>query len=97
MTTQKQRAAKLERDYRKFAREYREGHPNCEVGYEGCDGRTTSVHHLLKRSAGGALTDPTNCVSACTACHGRIHDNPKQATADGWLTTIPRLSRGRVS
>lgn len=43
------------------------------------------VHELLPRSAGGSITDPTNCRAVCFTCHRAIHDDPEAAYRDGWL------------
>ena len=54
----------------------------CEV----CSLPGQSVHHRLKRSAGG-LWEPANCILVCgngvTGCHGRIEHNPGWAESEG--------------
>jgi 5-methylcytosine-specific restriction endonuclease McrA len=47
--------------------------------------RSTEVHELLSRARGGSILDPSNCVTLCHACHSEVTQNPKTATAEGWL------------
>lgn len=47
--------------------------------------RSTDVHEPQMRSRGADITDPTQCVCLCRACHRWIHDHPAAATAEGWL------------
>jgi len=63
--------------------------PWCEVRIEDiCDGASVDVHELLARSAGGSITDESNCVCVCRRCHDWINTHPKEARARGL-----RLSR----
>ena len=55
---------------------------NCER----CGGRSEVVHERLTRGRGGSITDPANCVVLCNACHAWVHDHPRQATEEGWLS-----------
>jgi len=45
----------------------------CEVVLEGrrCRAIAVDPHHVVKRSAGGPLSDPSNLVAVCRACHDR--------------------------
>lgn len=45
------------------------------------------VHHKQGRT-GNLLLDESKWMAVCRYCHDWIHDNPKEATARGWL--IPR-------
>jgi len=47
--------------------------------------RSTEIHELLRRSAGGDILDEDNCRALCHQCHDWIHDHPKEAEAEGWL------------
>lgn len=47
--------------------------------------RSTEVHEPAMRSRGADITDPDQCVALCHGCHREIHDNPAEATAEGWL------------
>lgn len=42
------------------------------------------LHHKLRRSQGGAH-DASNLVALCPRCHSWTHDNPKEASEQGWL------------
>jgi len=37
-------------------------------------GSALDPHHVIKRSAGGALADPNNIIAVCRECH-RMTDN----------------------
>lgn len=42
--------------------------PLCET----CDQPALEVHHIVARSAGGAVFDAANLMSLCRPCHSRI-------------------------
>lgn len=44
----------------------------CKLKLLGCEGKATTAHHLIDRAKGGA-DHPFNLISACAACHNRIH------------------------
>jgi len=58
---------------------------NCEARIAGvCTGRSSHVHHRLRKSQGG--TDaPENLLDLCLACHGYIHSNPGWSYDEGFL------------
>jgi 5-methylcytosine-specific restriction endonuclease McrA len=37
------------------------------------------IHELVRRSQGGSVTDPDNCIAVCRPCHTRIGENPQLA------------------
>lgn len=47
-------------------------HFRCKLALPGCEGKASTAHHLIERNAGGA-DHPFNLISACRACHNRIH------------------------
>ena len=65
----------------------------CEVGFDGCTGRGSHVHHVLPRSI-RVDHSPDNLVWACPQCHAFIHDNTREARALGLLTSAPSPSAG---
>lgn len=92
MRAQSSRQATLHRRYRSFVAGMMAESTRCEVGlrirrlvvhYRGCQKRATGLHHLRKRSAGGALCDPDNVVRCCDACNGWIEDHPHDALMIG--------------
>lgn len=52
----------------------------------------TDVHEMLRRSAGGSITDDANVLAVCRRCHTWIHANPAQAIALGYLKS--RYAKG---
>lgn len=52
-----------------------------------CGGNSApvDVHELLPRSAGGSITERSNCIAICRTCHGWIHSNPALARKVGLL------------
>lgn len=44
----------------------------------------TDGHELLRRSAGGSITDRNNIVGLCRPCHEHIGAHPAEAIRDGW-------------
>lgn len=49
------------------------------------EGAPQDVHELLRRSAGGSITDESNCIAVCRVCHEWIHANPAAARKLGLL------------
>lgn len=43
------------------------------------------VHEVLRRSQGGSITDPSNCLATCRRGHRLIHDYPARAYELGLL------------
>jgi hypothetical protein len=53
---------------------------------ERCDAaRSEDVHEPRMRSRGADILDPEQCVCLCRPCHAWVHDNPAEATTEGWL------------
>jgi hypothetical protein len=80
--------ASLQRRYSTFVAGMLAVSPRCEVGprirrmvvhYRGCRRQASGLHHLRKRSAGGALCEPDNVMRCCDPCNGWIEDHPRQA------------------
>lgn len=46
--------------------------------------RSTDVHELKSRARGGSITDESNVVAICRACHNYITTHPAEAEAQGW-------------
>lgn len=44
-----------------------------------CRRKPSGLHHLRKRSAAGALTNPANVVACCSPCNSWIEDHPALA------------------
>ena len=64
-----------------------EEHPACQR----CDReRSTDVHEIVTRSRAGRteanLLDESNLAVLGPACHRWVHDHPKEAEAEGWLS-----------
>ena len=82
---------------RKMAKVYREARvplvrrllaerPRCEARFLLiCTGRSTACHEKLTRARGGSITDETNVMCVCRACHDAIHDNPAESERRGFL------------
>lgn len=88
MRNQSPQRASLQRRYRSFVAATLAVSSTCAVGprirrlvvhYRGCRHRATGLHHLRKRSAGGALCDPDNVLPCCDVCNGWIEDHPREA------------------
>lgn len=56
----------------------------CEVRVDGCWGRATQRHHILRRSQGGP-DDAANLLGVCAPCHTWVHNNVAAAKVAGWL------------
>jgi hypothetical protein len=50
-----------------------------------CGITPTDVHEPLTRARGGSITDPTNALVICRACHDWIHGNPAASLELGLL------------
>jgi hypothetical protein len=58
----------------------------CEIRVEGvCTGAAEHTHEIVMRSAGGDITDPSNCLATCADCHRHIHNNPEWAYQNGFI------------
>ena len=58
----------------------------CEAHIYGiCIVLVGQTHHILPRSQGGSLTDESNLLDVCHACHDWIHANPEMAKKLGLL------------
>lgn len=54
-----------------------------DSSYRECTRVATGLHHLRKKSAGGALMDPDNVVRSCNACNTWVEDHPEKAEKAG--------------
>lgn len=52
--------------------------PVCQ--FPQCVNKSVDIHEPLSRARGGSITDETNAVALCRACHSWVHDHPQQAT-----------------
>lgn len=50
-----------------------------------CGGAAVEVHEMLRRSAGGSITDDANVLSSCAFGHRWLHEHPKIARDIGLL------------
>lgn len=82
--------------YLAFSRAVRRSRPNCEIRWEVCTGRSQGVHHVIKRSHGGALLpgdvaerQGQEFVSACNRCNREIENQPRRAKAEGFTKSNP--------
>jgi hypothetical protein len=66
---------------RRFVSSYLAVHPRCVR----CDMSADDIHEPLTRARGGPILDDANALPVCRSCHSWIHDNPRDATAAGWL------------
>lgn len=79
------------RRYQQWASKHRAAVGRCEVRWPKiCTGQPDSIHHVIKRSAGGALMPSTLAVRqrqvflvACLPCNGAVEDHPQQARQRG--------------
>lgn len=46
------------------------------------------VHHVVSRSAGGAVYDPDNCRTLCRRCHIGTHQQPETPAKRRWTELI---------
>lgn len=58
-----------------------------KIGPDGPQRVAVQVHEIVPRSAGGSITDPTNCLGVCERCHQWIHEHPVEARQLGLLRT----------
>lgn len=84
--------ASLQRKYVAFVAGMLAVNDRCEVGrkilsvdssYRGCLGRADGLHHLRKRSAQGALIDPSNTRRCCSPCNLWVEMEPERAHKAG--------------
>lgn len=78
--------------YVKFVRELAAESDRCEVGplisvvdhgYRDCTLTMQGLHHLQKRSAGGALIDRANVLRSCNPCNSYVENEPILARQAG--------------
>lgn len=70
------------RIYKVLADAFKEAHPNCEARLEGCEGKTTEVHHKAGRE-NYMLIDAREFLAVCSKCHRWITDHSKEAIEMG--------------
>jgi 5-methylcytosine-specific restriction endonuclease McrA len=80
------RSPKTARVYREvrvpLVRDLLQEHPVCQR----CSAaRSTDVHEPKLRSRGGDPLVKAQCVALCRDCHDWVHQNPADATAEGWM------------
>lgn len=73
------------------------GYLRCTVCGERINGRHI-IHHRKSAGAGPDTGRPSNGITVCgldnkTGCHGRIHQHPAEARANGWIISR-HLARG---
>jgi hypothetical protein len=67
--------------YKALRESYLKQYPTCEM----CGKKpATDIHHRAGRYGGNYLNVHTY-AGLCRQCHQWCHDNPKQATQDGWI------------
>lgn len=69
--------------------------PNCQIGWEGCTGRSEDVHESILRSRGGAIVPGAfaeaqgqRFFAICRACHNYTHAH--RPAAEAWGLLDPR-------
>lgn len=74
------------KEWRAFRQQFLTMYPICMV--RGCGQPAEVVDHILRRSAGGAALDPTNCQALCVPHHNqktRLHDQPRRQGGFEWF------------
>lgn len=57
--------------------------PRCQLRVL-CEGDpSVDVHEILRRSRGGSITDPRNCLTACRPCHEWVTVHDREACCLG--------------
>jgi hypothetical protein len=74
---------KINRQYNKKAKQFREDHPYCEIKSPVCTGQTQGVHHKRGRM-GSLLMDETFWMAARNRCNGYVEDNDSWARENGF-------------
>lgn len=94
-TPLKPRSVKREREHRAylvFVAELADESTACEVcpliatvlpSWRGCWGQMQGLHHLRKRSQGGAVMDRANVLRSCNSGNGWVEDWPVLARQAG--------------
>lgn len=80
---------KLNREYLKATRAFKEAHPICMVQSNVCTGVATQIHHAAGR-VGKNFLDESKWVATCFRCHCKIEENPIWAKENGF--SLSRLS-----
>lgn len=84
--------AKLLRSYNAFVAGMLAVDKRCWVGreivridrhYRECTRTADGLHHLRKKSSGGALMDPDNVLRSCNHCNTWVEDHPTLAWEAG--------------
>ena len=76
---------KQEAQYSKQSKPFKEAHPLCTATISNiCTYYTTDVHHKDGRVE-DKLTDETDWIAVCRACHMWIHEHPREARELGLL------------
>ena len=79
------------KEYIAFSQELRASVGRCQIGWDSvCTGQPDGIHHVIKRSAGGALF-PSEAADkqgqvfmvACNPCNTAVEDHPKEARERG--------------
>jgi hypothetical protein len=76
----KVRASRL-REYSRLRLEFLRKHVQCMI----CGAIATEAHHKRGR-IGKRLNDFVHCLAVCFFCHRRIHDYPRWAREQGYIT-----------
>lgn len=74
---------KLNREYSKLAKAFKEAHPICQAQTIYCEGVTSDVHHK-KGKVGKNYLDESTWLAVCRQCHYWIEKNPKWAKEKGF-------------
>lgn len=75
--------AKVNVDYNRESREYREANPFCKINSPVCTGKTQGVHHMKGKSTIELLMDKRFWKPACNACNGYCEDHSEWAKENG--------------
>ena len=88
--------AKEERQYKPVRKKFLEQHPTCELGYDGCQGQSTEIHHAAGRE-NGRLLKIDDFKAVCSNCHRIGTDKSRQAIAAGHSKIrLGKPNRGKI-
>ena len=97
VSRKRRKALNGEGGYIAFSKALRAAYPRCQIEWPlYCTGASEGVHHVIKRSAGGALkpgdlADEQGQVflASCNPCNRAVEDNPIDARLRGLVKDNP--------
>jgi hypothetical protein len=86
--------AKQERQYKPVRKKFLQQHPICELGYDGCTGQSSEIHHSAGRE-NDRLLKIDDFKAVCSNCHRIATDKSREAIAAGHSKTrLAKPNRG---